>query len=74
MSNSSEEIIVEFINIGNFVKVTAVCVKTGREVSIVGDPKASKAELQALAVKKLHYVTKKSKDADVVGSKRGITV
>jgi hypothetical protein len=74
MSNSSEEIIVEFINIGKFVKVTAVCVKTGREVSIVGDPKASKGELQALAVKKLHYVINNSKDADAAASKRGITV
>lgn len=60
-----DEIIIEFINIGNVVKVTAVCVKTGREVSIVGNPKASKQELQSVAVRKLKYVLNKDKVSPV---------
>ncbi|UTW54127.1 hypothetical protein [Kordiimonas sp. SCSIO 12610] len=54
-----EDIIIEFINIGNVVKVTAICSKTGREVSIVGNPRASKQELQTIAVNKLRYVMNK---------------
>ena len=46
-------IIIEFVTLGNFVKVCAICEDTGTEVSIVGDPKASKSELEALAVRKL---------------------
>ena len=57
------EVILEFINIGNVVKVTAVCAKTGREVSIVGNPKASKQELQNVAVRKLRYVLSKEKES-----------
>lgn len=65
-------IIVEFVPVGNFVKVCAVCEDTGREVSIVGDPKASKAELEALAVRKLKYVM--SKDDPQSSPRRGFEV
>lgn len=54
-----KNIIIEFIPVGNYVKVCAVCEATGREVSIVGDPKANKADLEALAVRKLNYVMSK---------------
>jgi hypothetical protein len=60
--SDQDEVILEFINIGNVVKVTAVCAKTGREVSIVGNPKASKQELQNVAVRKLRYVLNKDKE------------
>lgn len=65
-------IIIEFVPVGNFVKVCAVCEDTGREVSIVGDPKASKADLEALAVRKLKYVMSKEDPKPV--SKRGFEV
>ncbi len=52
-------IIIEFVPVGKFVKVCAICENTGFEVSIVGDPKAAKAELEALAVRKLKYVMAK---------------
>lgn len=55
------------------MKVCAICEDTGTEVSIVGDPKASKPELEALAVRKLNYVMGKD-DADKGPSRRGIEV
>ena len=61
-SNHSDGFIIEFIKMGNYVKVSAVCTKTGVETSIVGDPKASKKELEDLAVKKLLYVLRKRMD------------
>ncbi|WP_138379887.1 DUF6898 family protein [Luteithermobacter gelatinilyticus] len=51
-----EEFLVEFIQVGNSVKVSAVDPRTGREVSIVGSPRASQAELSRLAINKLKYV------------------
>ena len=45
------------------MKVSAICEDTGREVSIVGDPKAGKAALEALAVRKLKYVMSKEDKA-----------
>lgn len=53
--------IIEFIAMGNAVKVTAVDPDTGREASIVGDPAAGNAALAALAVKKLRYVMAKNR-------------
>ncbi len=54
-----EGYIVEFITVGGSVKVTAIDPGTGREVSIVGAPGASRDDLAQLAVRKLLYVTGK---------------
>ncbi|HEV2548237.1 MAG TPA: hypothetical protein VGU20_12940 [Stellaceae bacterium] len=53
------EIIFEFLRVGAAVKVTAVDVTTGIEVSIVGDPAAGEAALKQLARQKLEYVRAK---------------
>ena len=53
------EIIFEFLRVGAAVKVTAVDVATGIEVSIVGDPAAGEAALKQLARQKLEYVRPK---------------
>jgi len=53
------EIIFEFLRVGAAVKVTAVDVATGIEVSIVGDPAAGEAALKQLARQKLEYVRAK---------------
>ncbi|WP_417317642.1 DUF6898 family protein [Emcibacter sp.] len=50
------DVIVEFVQVGNAVKVSAIDAKTGREVSIVGSPRASREELTRVAVNKLKYV------------------
>lgn len=65
-------IIIEMVPSGNFIKVSAICEDTGREVSIVGDPKAGEATLKALAVKKLKYVMTKNDQLKQV--KRGFEV
>ena len=44
---------------GNYVKVSAIDPDSGREVSIVGDPKRSDKELEQIAVQKLLYVLNK---------------
>jgi len=50
------EVIFEFRRVGSAVKVSAVDVATGTEVSIVGDPAVGEAALQRLARQKLDYV------------------
>jgi hypothetical protein len=51
--------LIEFVQMGSYVKVTAMDPQTGLEASIVGDPNAGEARLKQLAVKKLHYVMSK---------------
>lgn len=65
-------IIVEMIPQGNVVKVSAICEDTGREVSIVGDPRASKQTLEALAIRKLKYVM--AKEDNTLPQRRGFEV
>lgn len=55
------------------MKVCAVCERTGREVSIVGDPSASRAVLERIATNKLRYVMEKEA-REGRSSQRGITV
>ncbi len=51
--------IIEFITMGNSVKITVVDPKTGREVSTIGPKTASRSELVRVAVNKMNYVLKK---------------
>lgn len=50
---SSHGIIFEFINIGSYVKVSAIDTRTGTEVSIVGDPRRGEPALRRIALLKL---------------------
>ena len=59
--NWEKSVIVEFIAVGHAVKVIAVDPVTKTEVSIVGDPHASRDRLARTAVKKLRYVLEKKK-------------
>lgn len=68
-----DRIIVEFVKVGQVLKVNAVCERTGREVSMVGDPRASRGDLERLAVKKLRYVMEKEAQSTTI-NKRGFTV
>lgn len=61
MTDQAHEVYVEFKPVGRYVKVSAICAKTGFEVSIVGDPQAGQQELKRLAVRKLYHVMEKSK-------------
>ncbi len=60
-AHGGEGYIVEFVQIGQSIKVSAVDTKTGREVSIVGPVQASREQLTRLAVKKLEYVLARKK-------------
>jgi len=61
--NDSQEFIIEMIPQGNFVKVSAIDVASGREVSVVGASSANQNDLHTLAINKLKYVMKKERDA-----------
>ncbi len=60
MPSRDEGVIVEMIAIGRYVKVTAVDVSSGREVSMVGDPRRGERALREAAIRKLEYVMNKS--------------
>jgi hypothetical protein len=51
--------IIEFHHVGNSVKVSAMDPATLTEVSIVGAPSVSDAELTRLVVRKLEYMLAK---------------
>lgn len=53
MPKSETEVAFEFVRVGNHLKVSAIHIATGKEVSIVGDPNASEAELKRVALAKL---------------------
>lgn len=56
---SGQEIYVEFIQNGNFVKATAIDGESGMEASIVGPANAPRNYLADAATKKLKYVMEK---------------
>ena len=60
-SNLPQGALIEFVPLGDYVKVSAVDPVTKIEVSIVGDPAAGEAVLERIAVKKLKYVLGKRK-------------
>ncbi len=60
---SREELIIEFVPIGNSVKVTVMDTTTLTEVSIIGPRKASKSDLQQAAIQKLKYVLAQKSEA-----------
>ena len=60
------DVLIEMIQVGNAVKVSAVDTLTGTEVSIVGAPSVGEEVLKRNAINKLNYVLRK-------GSARGPT-
>ncbi len=62
-SDPQTEYIIEFLSVGNSVKVTAIDPNTAQEVSIVGAPQISRDELSRLAIRKLKYVIDRNKSA-----------
>ncbi len=53
------EILFEFVQIGNSVKVTAIDGASGVEVSIVGSARLTRFSLQQAALRKLRHVMEK---------------
>ena len=60
-SINDPRIIIEFVQVGAYVKVSAVDPVSLIEVSIVGDPSASRNTLEQTAIKKLKFVLLKKK-------------
>ncbi|MFO0110632.1 MAG: DUF6898 family protein [Alphaproteobacteria bacterium] len=58
MKPPSADVAFEFIAMGRYVKVSAIDMATGREVSIVGDAAASEAVLQRIVLAKLRKTLK----------------
>lgn len=48
--------LIEYVPVGNSVKVSAVDPASGTEVSVVGPATASRADLARAAVRKLEYM------------------
>ena len=61
MTSLDKRVIIEFVKVGAYVKVSAIDPTTRIEVSIVGDPSMSQATLERTAVQKLKYVLNKPK-------------
>jgi hypothetical protein len=56
------EVLLEFVRVGNAVKVSAIHVDTDTEVCLVGSPMAGRYELTTAVMGKLAYVLGKRKD------------
>lgn len=59
MNHDTGEYLIEFIQIGNSVKVSAVDAVSGREVSIIGPATASRDHLKRVAINKLKFILSK---------------
>ena len=64
MASLDKRVIIEFVKVGGYVKVSAIDPTTRVEVSIVGDPSMSQSILERTAVQKLNYVLNKRKKTD----------
>jgi hypothetical protein len=54
------DVIIEFFQVGAYVKVSAVDTATYTEVSIVGDPRRGEEALKRAAISKLDYVLERN--------------
>jgi hypothetical protein len=62
-SVDGREVLIEFRQIGDSVKVTAIDPDSLTEISMVGSSKVSQHELSRLAVRKLDFVMNRDKAA-----------
>lgn len=61
MAPRPEDLIIEFVPVGNSVKVSVFDPNTMTEVSIVGPRSASRNDLEQTALQKLRYVQEKER-------------
>jgi hypothetical protein len=59
--SGTDEILIEFVVLGNAIKATAIHSASGIEASIVGPANAARAALAQGAVNKLKYLLEKKK-------------
>jgi hypothetical protein len=63
VDGQGEEVLIEFVILGNSARVTAIHVSSGTEVTIVGPATAPRAVLEDAVHRKLVYVMGKEKGA-----------
>lgn len=61
-ADKRNEIYIEYKQVGQAMKVTAICAETGLEVVIMGPASAAHTHLQKIAVQKLEMQLKKEAD------------
>lgn len=59
---NEDQVIIEFIRVGAYVKVSAIDPVSKVEASIVGNPASGEATLKRTALRKLQYVLDKRKN------------
>ena len=64
------DIILEYIQQGSYIKVSAIDARSGFEVSIVGDAKLSQKQLDRAAIRKLEFMMKKRRQERQRGMKQ----
>ena len=57
--HTPQQVIFEFRQIGTAIKVSAVDVATGTEVTVQGAASANRKELEQVALQKLRYILSK---------------
>lgn len=62
MVGTGQEILIEFVRIGNIVRVRGIDAASGTEINFQAPSNMSAADLRSLAVKKLSYVLKKHRE------------
>ncbi len=60
--SADKDFLIEFVRIGNSVKVSAIDPATGIEASIVGPANMGEAQLSINAIAKLRYVLARKKE------------
>jgi hypothetical protein len=60
MSEPHGTYFIEFVTVGNQVKVTALDPRTGKEAVVICPESATQKEMSDLAVKKLEYLLRKN--------------
>jgi hypothetical protein len=69
---NESDVIIEFVRLGNYVKVSAMHAPTMIEAIIVGPPSAGEYVLQQNALRKLKYLLAKNRPQGAVS--RGVVV
>ncbi len=64
MPPDDDAYIIEYITLGNAMKVTALDPSTLTEASIIAPPGMVKSEAAKLAVRKLHYMLDKKQESE----------
>lgn len=69
--NHAGEVLLEFHQVGDYVRVSAIDTVTNVEVTVVGSPKVTQDDLTRLAVRKLNYVLDRKRRDKKAGDDNG---